>query len=348
MIILEEKIKFLINSAYFFVCGVILFLIFKLATVYLLPFIIGVFIAYIVQKPAKTLAKKTIFKKETCAAVLSVVFYCITIMVIVLLLLLIYNCCNGIIVAFLNNGNFLNNFKANFDNIFSKFTAFNNEAFRRFLYETIVNVFSKISNLLTNGIASFIKKIPTLFFSSVITIVATCYMSKDFDRLNKFLKGFISERTYEKIVKIKDSFFDCFLRFTKGYIWIYLITFFELLVGFILLKIPNFLVLSFIVSLVDLLPVFGTGVVLLPWSVVDFLQSNYKQGFGLIILYLAIMVIRNFAEPKIIGKQININPIFTLLFIFIGLRVGGIIGMLFFPLLLTAVFNYYRNEFSDL
>ena len=98
----------------------------------------------------------------------------------------------------------------------------------------------------------------------------------------------------------------------------------------------------------DLLPVFGTGIILLPWSVFSFLQSNYKNGFGLVALYLIIMIVRNFAEPKIIGKQININPIFTLLFIFIGLRIGGIMGMLLFPLILTVVFTYYRRQIYNL
>jgi predicted PurR-regulated permease PerM len=70
-------------------------------------------------------------------------------------------------------------------------------------------------------------------------------------------------------------------------------------------------------------------------------------GLGLVILYLIITVIRNFAEPKIIGKQIGINPLFTLVFIFLGLRLGGIMGMLVLPVVLTVLFTYFRRQISD-
>ena len=215
-------------------------------------------------------------------------------------------------------------------------------------YDTISNLLSKLGNFITGAVTSFIRRIPALIFTSVITVVSTCYIAKDFERLKRFVKGFINISTYEKIIKIKSAFTDCFFKFSVGYFWLYLLTFIELMLGLLILKIPNFIVLALLISFVDLLPVFGTGVVLLPWSVFSFLQSNYKNGFGLLFLYLFIMIVRNFAEPKIIGKQININPIFTLLFIFIGLQIGGIAGMLLFPLILTVAFTYYRRQIYNL
>ncbi|MDO4607695.1 MAG: AI-2E family transporter, partial [Clostridia bacterium] len=111
-------------------------------------------------------------------------------------------------------------------------------------------------------------------------------------------------------------------------------------------QVEHFFVVALLISLVDLLPIFGTGTVLLPWAVINFLTQNYYKGLGIVLLYITITVIRNFLEPKLIGEQFDINPIFTLIFLFLGFRIGGIMGMLALPIFFTVLFTYYRNKFS--
>lgn len=325
----------------------LLYLLFKVAAAYLFPFLIGVIIAYLVQKPAKFLNSKIKLKKQICAAVLSVVFYIIIVGVLTLLCWLLYNQINTLIKFFSSNRSITYHIENVFEFVENLFENLDSElqyTLKKVTDETVGGFISKISAFLSSIVASFVKKIPTLLISSVVTVVATCYIAKDFERLKQFVKGFVSEGIYKKTIEIKNVFTDCFLKFVVGYFWLFLITLSELLIGLMLLNIRHFIIISILIAIVDLLPVFGTGSVLLPWAVVAFVSNDYKLGIGLTVLYVLIVIVKNFAEPKIIGKQIGINPLFTLLFIFLGLRLGGIMGMIVLPIALTVAFTYYRRK----
>ena len=236
-------------------------------------------------------------------------------------------------------------------NIFlKKLSRFNDgirNTFNDFSRNTISNFIAKITAVLSSTLTLFIKKVPTLFISIVVTIVATCYMSKDYQKLLLFFKGIIGENNYKKTVEIKCIASECFSKFFIGYFWLFVITFSQLLFGFFLLGINHFLVLAFLVALLDLLPVIGTGTILIPWSLFMFFMGKYGMGLGLIFLLIFIVIVRNFSEPKIIGKQTGLNPIFTLVFVFVGLRFGGVFGMLILPMVLTVLFTYYRRKFNE-
>ena len=155
----------------------------------------------------------------------------------------------------------------------------------------------------------------------------------------------INEKLYKNIVTIKKLFADIILNFVLGYAKIMLITFFELMLGFIILGIKHSIIIAALISIIDLLPIIGTGTVLLPWSVFQFLQNNFKLGFGIAILYIIICIVRNFLEPKIIAEHIGMNPLFILISMFIGLKIAGIIGIIIFPVSLIVAFTFYRNKF---
>ena len=204
---------------------------------------------------------------------------------------------------------------------------------------------TRFGGLLSSIMSDLLKKLPSLFVGSVITVVATCYMARDYDMLKAFLCGIISKQKIKIITEVKNIVAECFIKFTLGYFKIFLITFLMLLLGLFVIGNENFITLSFFVALLDLLPVLGTGTVLLPWALINFLIGNAFKGIGLIVLYLMITIIRNYIEPKIMGKQIEINPLFMLVFIFLGLRIGGLLGMLVFPLVFTVAFTYFRRKY---
>lgn len=349
---LYEKKKFIINFAYCAVWFVIVYLIFKVAAVYLLPFLIGLIIACAVQKPAVYLSEKTKIKRQNCAAVLSVVIFVGVIVFAALLCWLLYSQISELIYYFTNHSSnikqYIENIYTYFENFLKNIDGQFQSTLKKLSYDTFNSVITKISVFFSNGVAVFIKKLPTLLISCVVTVVATYYISKDYSRLLKFVRGFLSNDFYRLITDIKNIFTECIFKFAVGYFWLFIITFCELLIGFMMLKIKNFIILAALVALLDLLPVIGTGTILLPWAIVMFLQNKYTLGIGLVILYLMITVVKNFIEPKIIGKQIGINPLFTLVFIFLGLRLGGIIGMLVLPIAFTVFFTYYRRRFFDI
>lgn len=346
---LEEKKGFIFNFIYFAFWIVIVFLTFRFVSEYLLPFFVGIIVAYLVQKPASYIALKFKLKKEKIAAVLSVIFFTIIIALISFFLWFL-----GAQIARL-----LDYLSANTDAIerifgdmtvrINKIFENSNSKFKHFLKEIskdiIQTIMTRFGGLLSSIMSDLLKKLPSLFVGSVITVVATCYMARDYDMLKAFLCGIISKQKIKIITEVKNIVAECFIKFTLGYFKIFLITFLMLLLGLFVIGNENFITLSFFVAMLDLLPVLGTGTVLLPWALINFLIGNAFRGIGLIVLYLMITIIRNYIEPKIMGKQIEINPLFMLVFIFLGLRIGGLLGMLVFPLVFTVAFTYFRRKY---
>ncbi len=140
--------------------------------------------------------------------------------------------------------------------------------------------------------------------------------------------------------------------YLKSYSLLFLLTFAELSVGFLIMRVPYAVMVAIAVAVFDILPILGTGGILLPWAVGLLLMGNLPLAAGIVTLYIAITAIRNVLEPKIVGKQIRLHPLATLIFMFVGLKVLGIVGMIAFPVAFSILVNLEKNgglrgEFSE-
>ena len=113
-------------------------------------------------------------------------------------------------------------------------------------------------------------------------------------------------------------------------------TFLLLSAGFVLLRIPYGLLWAALVSLVDAFPILGTGTVLLPWSLICLLQQDTPRALGLLGIYTVITLTRSLLEPKLVGKQLGLDPLTTLISLYAGYRFFGLPGMLLAPLVTVA------------
>jgi predicted PurR-regulated permease PerM len=95
--------------------------------------------------------------------------------------------------------------------------------------------------------------------------------------------------------------------------------------------------LAALITLVDAFPVLGVGTVLVPWSILRFVQNDYVLGIGLLALYAAIWLVRSVLEPRLLGKELGLDPLVTLIAIYAGFRLWGLGGMLLTPILAMAV-----------
>ena len=127
----------------------------------------------------------------------------------------------------------------------------------------------------------------------------------------------------------------------KGYLTIMFITFIELAIGLTVLRVNNSVLLAVLISLIDILPVLGTGTVLIPWSLISLIMGDTFLGIGLIILYMIILIVRNIIEPKFIGKRIGLKPLVTLISMYLGLQLAGVVGMFIFPLAMAFLKNLH-------
>ena len=104
---------------------------------------------------------------------------------------------------------------------------------------------------------------------------------------------------------------------------------------------------AIVIAAVDMLPVIGVGTVLIPWAVFAAVTADFSLCFKLIFIYLLVTIVRNMAEPKILGKQMGLHPVITLLTVFVGLKLFGVIGMFVLPLSVTVLTEYFKEQYRQ-
>lgn len=182
---------------------------------------------------------------------------------------------------------------------------------------------------LLGGAAAFL---PKAVLSAVVVIIATYYFAVDRIKVNCFFLSLFPKRLRPLLKKVKDELANTVGKYLRAYGLLFLITFCELLAAFLLMGVEYAFVLALVIAIVDILPILGTGTVLIPWGISALLIGNYSRGTWLLITYAAITVIRQITEPKIIGKYIGLSPLATLASMYIGLKLMGLAGLIVFPL----------------
>lgn len=128
----------------------------------------------------------------------------------------------------------------------------------------------------------------------------------------------------------------------RSYALIMSITFLELSIGLTVVGVENSIFIAFLIAIFDILPVLGTGGVMIPWIVLEALKMNFSMALALLLVYLFVTVVRNIIEPKIVGAQIGLHPVVTLSSMFVGAQLFGVLGLFGFPICLSLL--RYLNE----
>lgn len=338
-----QKINFLINILFFSVIAGIGYVSVRFLLIYLLPFLIGLLLTVAVQRPAAFLSGKFSVRKGHCALFLVV---CLYLIIAAILFAIIYFA--GIFVSQLisGNGGFIDGITIQLESI----TDSVNRLLSKIpppIAELIPQTSGNLVNELTAYLSGLTKRAasaaPMFITTSVVTVVGSCYIAKDYDRFKDSINSILSVRVKKAIKETKQIFHEKIVRLFWGYGKLLCITFAELSIGLFLLKVPNALLISAAIALLDLLPVFGTGTVLVPWAIVSVISGNYYFAAGIAVLYVIILIIRNAVEPRMIGKQIGLHPLIALICVFIGLKLFGIIGMVLLPLTVMLIYNMFEK-----
>ena len=205
---------------------------------------------------------------------------------------------------------------------------------------------SSITEKLSSGVSgvySALKGVPSIVIGLVIGIVAWILFTKDYDYIVGFIKRQLPEGKKNLLSELKQLFSKTVLTMFKAYGIIMLITFSELLIGFTVLRALGimqnnyFVLIAALIAVFDILPVAGSGGILIPWAVFSLVSGNAKQAIGLIAIYVLITVIRQYIEPKIVGTTLGVHPIITLMGLYFGLKMFGFIGMFLVPLVIMTL-----------
>lgn len=212
------------------------------------------------------------------------------------------------------------------------------------------NAMSELSAKSASLAAHFAAKLPSLLFSLLIFLLAVFYFSFDYEAITAYLASLFPQKHHTKIKLIKQRLFATANRFFRAYGLLFIITFIELYLSFLFLRIEHAFLLALIASILDILPAVGVGIVLLPWSAALFIGGNTARAIAILVICLAVTLIRQVLEPHIIGKQFGIHPLASLIALYVGLRLMGVLGILLSPFIALAVselLSFYRQKIRN-
>ena len=204
---------------------------------------------------------------------------------------------------------------------------------------------SDIGAALTTVATGIIKSLPSIILFVLISIIASFYFALDFEAINGWILRIMPESLHQKIPRLRKQTKSLAARYLKAYSLLMLLTFFELFIGLSVIGADYAFLLAIGISILDILPIFGVGTMLIPWAVFSFFTYDFARGLGLVILWATVTVVRQIAEPKIVGGTIGLHPVVTLIGMYVGFKLFGIVGMFLAPATIIAVRSYFGGKY---
>lgn len=351
----EPYKKILVAAAYVLIGAAIAFVFVKYLAGVLLPFIIAYVLAVLLHPLVNLVCKKTKIPR-VITVILTVV---VTVGVVgVLLYLVVHRVYNEITSLYQTVSNILTEMKNNPDYAVEIIDTINGYVpfvdFREQLMEIWENIDVYVTTFATtlvtdlNGIIipainAIMNTVPPVLVGTIITIVAFYYFLAQYHRINNAVVSVFPKVVGEHLVAIKRQLVSAVFMFIKAYGVIMMITFMEAFVGFTVLGVEYAFLMAVLTAVVDIMPILGTGAVVIPWGVFEIIRGNYFIGIGLLVLYAIITVVRQFLEPKIVGKSVGLHPLLALVSMYVGLKLFGVVGLFGFPIALV-IYNRLREE----
>ncbi|MTI49662.1 sporulation integral membrane protein YtvI [Sporosalibacterium faouarense] len=235
------------------------------------------------------------------------------------------------------------------------------------IYDKLPTEFSHITNSLLDGglssISSVIatltesttkfaygiaKSLPSLFIFIIVLFLSTYFISSDRNKISNYIFKQVPGEVLSNMVIVKNDLVFALFGYVKAQLILMSITFIEITIGMLLIGVDYPVLIALFISIIDALPILGTGIILLPWAFFALLSGDFTMALFLAILYIIVLLVRQMLEPKIIGKQIGLYPLVTLMSMYIGLKVFGIIGLIFGPISILIIKSLLNSNLSTL
>ena len=351
---LIEYIKIIVNLLVAIGIVLVLFLVFPKLLGFFLPFVIGWIVAMIANPLVKFLEKKVrILRKHSSAIIIVVVIGAIVGIIYLLISMLIRE--SKQLAGDLPN--ILEQIGVELTQLSTKIRTLSSdmpEPVEQFINNLLDSInrnlieFELGENTLTFSVASNLaQNIAEFFLTIIITILSAYFFIAKRDEITSSFKNILPSSVVEGWHFIYDNFTKAVGGYFKAQFKIMIVLSIIMFAGFEILSVSYSFLLALGIALLDFLPVFGTGAVLWPWALLDMLSGDYFRAVGLIVIYLICQVIKQLLQPKMVGDSIGISPLSTLVFLYIGYRLYGVIGMIIGVPLGMVVVNLYRIGMFD-
>lgn len=361
---LRKKQLFITNFIYFLVIAAIVFVLAKYAIPLLAPFVFAFIVAALLRRPTKFIERNTPLNIRVSGLVTAVLFFAAV-------ALLSYlgggGVISGIEKLFINLPQFYDKtvepMVMDIFNKLEKMEIWGNMNLTDLLADLETQIMEALAGLATGVstkvvalVSGFATSLPGLFIRVVLFVIGTVFISMDYDKLMGFCVDQMSDKVRNIFFEVKAYMVGTLLVIIRSYLLIMSITFIELSIGLTIIGINNSILIALCIAIFDILPVLGTGGVMIPWFVTSAVLGNFKLALSLLLLYVIVTIIRNIIEPKIVGGQLGLHPIVTLSSMFAGLQVLGAVGLFGFPIGLSLMCHldrkgvislFRKNETSD-
>lgn len=338
---LEKQKAFIIHVIYYTIILGLVYIVIKHIMPLLMPFIVGIIVAVIFRRPIDFISNKTRIKRSFISIITLILFYGLLILLISMIGLKVFIFLKGLVLGLpqLYKESIQPAFQSSTDNLIKRFpaiTPYVND-FIKNMNDSISSFLSKASTSILGMVTGFAGQLPILLIRMIFTIVASFFFTIDYYRISKFIIRQFTGSRREMLLKLKHNGLGTLGKFIRAYSVIICITFVELSIGLLIMGIPNAILFAALIAIVDILPILGTGSVIIPWSIISFVTGNTKIGIGMLILYIVITCVRQVIEPKIVGQQIGLHPLITLILMFVGAQLMGVLGLLLLPIMATLI-----------
>lgn len=348
----------IINVAFAAMILGLIYVFFKYCFGVTAPFLLSFFFAVLLQKPLRHLDKKTKNKFHTLWSLLLVLLCIIIILGPVITIIALIGREIGSFISYLTDQlSDLPAFLATLEKEILNLLQFLPDSVYTTVSDTISDFFSRMINNfdlselgidmnsitsgLTTGVSGIfgvVRNIPSILIGIVIGIIAWIFFTKDYDYIVNFIKLQLPEGKKNILSEMKQIFSSTVLKMVRAYALIMFITFCELFLGLSILNWTGIMhnnyifMIAIAIAVFDILPVAGSGGILIPWSIISLVLGDYSKAIGLIVIYVVISVIRQYIEPKIVGSSLGVHPIVTLAGLYFGLKLFGFLGMFIVPI----------------
>ncbi len=348
---LEKKRAFIIKFVYYSIMTAAAVVAIKWGLPMLAPFVAAFLIAYVLRWPTRYLTSRFGLPHKAVALGMVLLFYSTIGLLLVFLALRAYSGIQAI-VTFIPNlyavhivpvieeifaiteGIIFEMDETLFDLI---------QGYGRKFLESLGSFVTSLSGKAVSAASNLAVSIPDLFIRLVLMIISTCFIAADYDILRAFCIRQLGEKSANLFVQIRQYLVGTLFVCIASYAIIAALTFLELSIGLSILKLEHPILIAFLIAVFDILPVLGTGGIMIPWAIVEFILGDVSMGFGLLLVYVVITVIRNIVEPKFVGGQLGLHPVVTLASMFAGVQLFGVIGLFGIPIGLSLLLYLDNN-----
>ena len=197
------------------------------------------------------------------------------------------------------------------------------------------------------AVGNVARQLPDIFLGVIMCILSAYFFVADKKYLSDVAGKYVPDSVRYRFDLIRRSLRNAVGGYFKAQLkiefWVYIL----LVIGFLVLQVRYALLVALGIAFMDLLPVFGTGTIMIPWAIVEILGENYKMAVGLLIVWCVGQLVRQMIQPKIVGDSMGMNAIPTLFLLFIGYKAGGVVGMILAVPIGLIIINLYEEGVFD-